>query len=109
MRQSQKSLFFIIPLVLLLTAGQIFTSHAEDSGKRANLFGISIGLGMTIGGTVYATWQYQKEQEAYSLYSKSAFTDNTKDLREDVQSHTNQRLLGSLIAGLGAVCVVVSF
>jgi len=98
-----------VPMIFILLSGQLFTSYTEDSGKHASLFGITIGLGMTVGGTIYATWQYKKEQDAYSRYSKSAFTDNTTELHDDVQSHTNQRLLGTLIAGLGAVCIVVSF
>lgn len=113
MRPSKKSLSFqktiSIPLVLLLLSGLMFPSQAETRKKSPSLFGITIGLGMTIGGTMYASWQYRKAQDAYLLYTKSAFTDNTTDLRDNVQSHEHQMLLGSLIAGLGAVCVVVSF
>lgn len=99
----------------ILLIGMIIIVSVEpafgENGKRRSIspVGILVGCGVAAGGFAYANYHFNKAEEKYERYQKSAFTANTTDLQKNVRRHENHYLMGGVLAMLGAITIVVSF
>ena len=62
-----------------------------------------------VGGSLLAYHFNSKSERAYSDYQKSAFTQNTAGLRNDVKSYDRGKIISVGAAGVGLFMIVLSF
>lgn len=101
---------FLIAIMLFSCIMPSFgKDNDEEKKKEKSLFVSILGIGMVAGGSIGSYYNYTKAREHYEVYKKSAFTDNTTDLRKDVRRNDAGTVLCALTAGLGAIVIVVKF
>ncbi|HMA64130.1 MAG TPA: hypothetical protein VKO63_02985 [Chitinispirillaceae bacterium] len=88
-------------------APEVFRVSGEKENSNRN--GIVSGIGMISGGAILFAIGHIRGRDAYSDYKKSAFTNNTDDLRKKVQIYNALRIAGGVIGGAGIVVLAVSF
>lgn len=102
----EKTSCCIIPLLLLTC---VLSPLADGNDDKPSTPGIAIGIGCITGGAIFSIYNYTRAKAEYERYRKSAFTDNTKELRREVRRRDLFCVLGAVASGLGLVTVVVSF
>ena len=98
--------------VALLFAPCSFAGNAETARparSHAHLYVTGAGLLLLAGGGAFAYYQNRAADRDMAVYRKSAFTDNTVDLRASVEGHQRLTWAGLAGAALGGILVVVSF
>ncbi len=71
--------------------------------------GIVAGSIMITSGAALAIIGHYAGKESYNRYKKSAFTENTDQLRNRVNGFNAMRITGGILAGAGLIVIVVSF
>lgn len=82
---------------------------SAKQGSHAHLYVAGAGLLLLAGGGAFAYYQNREADRDMAVYRKSAFTDNTRSLRESVERHERLTWAGLAGAALGGILVVVSF
>ena len=98
-------------LVTVVILGLLSPAMADESTAKhkKSFFGTVVGIGLVAGGSVYSVLEHNRAEALYSRYHRSAFTDNTDRLRNDVKQHDRNSAIGILFAGLGAFAILVNF
>lgn len=102
-------LFFIAIILFSCITPSFGKDTVEEKKKGKPLIVSILGIGLVAGGSVGSYYNYTKARDHYKVYKKSAFTDNTTDLRKNVRKHDAGCVLSALAAGLGAIFIVVPF
>jgi hypothetical protein len=97
----------VIVSLIVSSINPVFAGERKKEEKSK--VGLVFCLGMVAAGSIFSYYQYTAAKEDYGLYRKSAFTDNTAVLRQDVRRHDLLCIIGGVAAGVGAIGVVVSF
>ncbi|NLP04281.1 MAG: hypothetical protein GX089_17445 [Fibrobacter sp.] len=104
----QLSLFnFDLQKIQLFSGSNPVINIDEQSSPKKG--GIVVGSLMITSGTVLTVVGYYVGKESYSRYKKSAFTENTDQLRKKVNGFNAMRITGGILAGAGLIVIVVSF
>jgi hypothetical protein len=101
--------YIALSLLTLLIAGAFYGGYCEERPNKKKLFPVVVGVALTVSGAAYAVYHNRIAQSKYDAYQKSAFTDNTNELRRDVAEHELHTMVGGAVAGVGFLTLTIAF
>jgi hypothetical protein len=81
----------------------------ESESYTPNKKQLASGVVMITAGAILSASGYYFGEKYYSKYQKSAFTENSRDLRKKVIAFNVMAVGGGVIAGTGLLVLVLSF